>query len=104
MKNSKVDVISTGSTMSNLVGMWAVVWTDDIAQERIKCTVFIYGKADEKYFLVQAINSINGEPNIAHLRTIEQMKYWTFLPTEQHVTLLKNDIARHAMNRYKVDF
>lgn len=89
--------------MSNLVGMWAFIWSDD-EQTKLHRTVFIYGKADEKHYIVQAINALTGEPNVAKLKTIEDMKDWTFVPTVELVKELRADLEKHKENRYKPGF
>lgn len=89
--------------MSNLVGMWAFIWSDE-EQTKLHQTVFIYGKADENHYIVQAINTLTGEPNVAKLKTIEDMKDWTFVPTAELVDEIRADLEKHDHNRYKTDF
>lgn len=97
---SNLKVIATQSTMSNLVGMWAIVWGED---GKMKATVFIKGKADEKYFIVQAVAPLTGEPNVAKLITIEQMIDWTFLPDLETANWVIGDYLDKEVNRFKFE-
>ena len=83
--------------MSNLVNMYAFVWEGDNIINR----VFIYGKADESHFLVQAISAIDGTPNICKLKTIEEMKDWIFYPTKELADFCYEDWCKHKINRFK---
>lgn len=69
-------VIGTASEMSNLVGMYAFV----LEGKQIKKYIYICGKADNNHFICQAISPLTSQPNMAKLKTIEQMKEWIILP------------------------
>ena len=73
-------IVAKGN-MSNLVGMYAVKWHKN-SENKDECsfTAYIYGKADDEYFIVQAISALCGSPNACCLKTIEDMKDWTFYP------------------------
>lgn len=94
MKNNKT--IVTASTMSNLVGMYAAVWIED----SLKYQVYICGKANENLYIVQAINALTGEPNVAKLVSIDQMKDWDFLPTMDIATMYFSDYEKKKERRY----
>ena len=81
--------------------MWALVWDNE---DKLKAKVFIQGKADEKYFIVQAINSLTGEPNVAKLMTIEQMIDWTFLPSLEIAHMVMDDYFDRQVNRFTFNF
>jgi hypothetical protein len=87
--------------MSNLVGMWAIIWDNE---GKLKAKAFIQGKADEKYFIVQAINALTGEPNVAKLMTIEQMIDWTFLPNLEVAQFVFDDYYDNQVNRFTFNF
>lgn len=67
--------INANGKMSNLVGLWATIPKPD---GKIGNTVFIYGKADDDHFLVQAICGLSGSPNVMKLASIADMMDWTF--------------------------
>ena len=71
-----IKVIGTSSEMSNLVGMYAFL----IEEGKIKAKIFITGKADNTYFICQVISPLTGEPNIAKLMTLDQLKNWVIIP------------------------
>ena len=93
--------IATQSTMSNLVGMWAAIWDNE---GKLKAKVFIQGKASEKYFIVQAINSLNGEPNVAKLVTIEEMTNWTLLPSLEIAQMFFDSYYDKQENKFTMNF
>jgi hypothetical protein len=67
--------INANGTMSNLVGLWAVIRDE---QGKIRHRVFIYGKADENHFLVQAVSALTGEPNVIRIAKLQDMVDWVF--------------------------
>ena len=83
-----IKVIGTASEMSNLVGMYAFL----IEEDKIKARIFITGKADNTYFICQVISPLTGEPNIAKLMTLEQLKNW--------VIITKRDLANEVLDDY----
>lgn len=72
--------INANGTMSNLVGLWAVIRDE---HGKIKHRVFIYGKADENHFLVQAGSALSGEPNAIRIARLDQMTDWVFYDTPE---------------------
>lgn len=100
-KSEKTTVNVTQSTMSNLVGMWAAIWNGD----ELKNKVFICGKADEKYYIVQVLGALTGQPNIAKLVTVEQMKEenWDFFPTKEIAQEVLGDYMDKGIRRYKFE-
>ena len=83
-----IKLIGTASEMSNLVGMYAFL----IEEDKIKARIFIIGKADNTYFICQVISPLTGEPNIAKLMTLEQLKNWIIIP--------KQDLANKILADY----
>ena len=83
-----IKVIGTASEMSNLVGMYAFL----IEEDKIKARIFITGKADNTYFICQVISPLTGEPNIAKLMTLEQLKNW--------IIITKRDLANEVLDDY----
>ncbi len=98
-KAAKPMVNITQSTMSNLVGMWAAIWKGDELQNK----VYIYGKADEKHYIVQVLSALTGFPNIAKLVTVEQMKdqNWDFFPTKEIAEEVLREYYEKNVRRYK---
>jgi len=76
--------------MSNLVGLWSVIRNKD---GKIKNAVFIYGKADDEHFLVQAISALSGEPNVIRIVHLRDMMEWVFYANSK---LLMEEIANEA--------
>lgn len=99
MNNRKTTI--TQSTMTNLVGMRALIWDNEGS---LKAKAFICGKADEKYYIVQAIDTFTGNPNVAKLMTIEQMIEWTFLPTSEITEYVLKDYYDKQVNRFTFNF
>jgi hypothetical protein len=91
-------VVATG-TMSNLVGMWAHIWKGDILWRR----VFIQGKADNGYYIVQFINALTGAPNVARIVNISEMTDWQILPTIEIADEVYEDYGKHKTNRYEIE-
>ncbi len=91
------------SLMSNLVGMYALIWHED-DNDKLKAKAFIYGKADETYYIVQAINAMTGVPNVSKLMTIEQIKDWTFIPNQEILNDILDDYDKHKKNRFNFSF
>jgi hypothetical protein len=94
-----IKVIGTASEMSNLVGMYAFL----IEEDEIKATIFITGKADNTYFICQIISPLTGEPNIAKLMTLEQLKNWVIIPKQDLANEIFADYFKNGW-RYGVPF
>jgi hypothetical protein len=91
--------INANGTMSNLVGLWAVIRNDE---GKIKNTVFIYGKADDEHFLVQAVSALSGEPNVIRIVHLRDMIEWVFyanseLLGEEHVNEIRQGSVRYKL-------
>lgn len=99
-ENSKIKVVASASEMSNLVGMFAFL----IKDEKIQAKVYIVGKADNTHFIAQIISPLTGEPNIAKLMTIEQLKEWIILPNAEIANEMLEDYHRQGRWRYGVHF
>lgn len=91
-------LVVTGK-MSNLVGMWAHIWQND---EVLFRRVFIQGKADDNYYIVQFLNVLTGEPNVARIVNISQMVDWQILPSKEVADEVYNDYVKHKTNRYSI--
>ncbi len=94
-----IKVIGTASEMSNLVGMYAFL----IEEEKIKARIFITGKADNTYFICQVISPLTGEPNIAKLMTLDQLKNWVIIPKQDLANEILADYYKNGW-RYGVPF
>jgi hypothetical protein len=81
----------------NLVGSWALVWKDN----KLLCKLFIYGKADESHYIVQALGAITGDPNICKVFHVSEMKDWVFAPTKEIAEEILDDYYTTKKNRYK---
>ena len=77
MKENKI--IATASEMSNLIGMYAF----RVEEGFVKRRYFIAGKANNEYFIVQAISAMTGEPNVAKLWTIKELLELYIIPTRE---------------------
>lgn len=89
--------INANGTMSNLVGLWA----------RIRCekqyTVFIYGKASDDYYLVQAVSALSGQPNVMRIVHLMDMLEWSFFADSD---ILQDDLdfdLKNGKPRYALD-
>lgn len=98
MSKSTIKQITPIGTMSNLVGMYAIIWND----EKYKNVLFILGKADDQYYIVQGISVMTGEPNVCRLVKIEDMAGWTFYPNRAIIDDCLRDFDRHGVNRFKL--
>jgi hypothetical protein len=78
-KMEEVKTITPTGKMSNLVGMWAII----MYKEVWKYTCFIYGKADDEYYIVQINNALTGAPLTCKLATLKQMTDWIFIPSQE---------------------
>ena len=90
-------LVGTASEMSNLVGMWAF----KIKERKIASKVFITGKADNKYFIVQAISPWTGCPNVAKLMSLEELREWAIIPTKEIADLVLDDYCKHDEWRFE---
>lgn len=79
--------------MSNLVGMWALIIDEN---EKLKSTVFIYGKAEDEIYIVQAVGALDGVPNIAKLIHVSKMMDWIFLPSREIADDVINDYRKNG--------
>ena len=91
-------IVPTG-TMSNLVGMWANIWDKDTLLRH----VFIQGKADDGYYIVQFINAITGDLNVARIVHISEMLDWQLLPTKEIAEDVLIDYNHHRTNRFSIN-
>lgn len=96
MKTTKT--INANGTMSNLVGLWARIPDEN---GETKNVVFIYGKADDEFFLVQAISAISGEPNVIRLVRLKEMLDWVFYSCHELLDEERVAEARHGAVRYR---
>ena len=87
-----IKVIGTAPEMSNLVGMYAYL----IEEDKIKARIFITGKADNTYFICQVISPLTGEPNIAKLMTLEQLKNWIIIPKQELANKILADYFKNG--------
>ncbi|MBC3788659.1 hypothetical protein [Spirosoma utsteinense] len=81
---------------TSLVDMWANIWQGDTLFRQ----VFIMGKADDNYYIVQFLNVLTGEPNVARVMHISQMLDWQFLPTKEIAEEVMADYRKHKTNRF----
>lgn len=92
--------INANGTMSNLVGLWAVIRNQE---GKRKYRVFIYGKADDDHYLVQAICCLSGYPNVIKIFHINEMLEWEYYASAE---LLLEEMDRENATgaiRYKFD-
>lgn len=92
--------INANGTMSNLVGLWAVIRNEE---GNIKNTVFIYGKADDDHFLVQAVSALSGEPNVIRIVHLRDMIEWVFYADLELLGEEHANEARRGSVRYKLE-
>ena len=92
--------INANGTMSNLVGLWAVIRNEE---GKIKNTVFIYGKADDEHFLVQAVSALSGEPNVIRIVHLRDMIEWVFYADSELLGEEHDQEARQGSVRYKLE-
>ena len=92
--------INANGTMSNLVGLWAVIRNEE---GKIKNTVFIYGKADDEHFLVQAVSALSGEPNVIRIVHLRDMIEWVFYADSELLGEEQVNEARQGSVRYKLE-
>ena len=85
----EVKQILAHGEMSNLVGKWAIIPSED---NRIQYQAFILGSA-KKYYIVQLIDCF-GTPNICKLVKAKHMKSWIICPTKD----IFNDVWRECDN------
>jgi len=90
MKENKI--IATASEMSNLVGMYAFRVEDGVIKRRY----FIAGKANNEYFIVQAVNAMTGEPNVAKLWTIKELSELYIIPTREIADEIMEDYRKNG--------
>lgn len=91
-------IVATGK-MSNLVGMWAFIWQDN----KIKNRVFVFGKANDDYYIIQAISALTGEPNVCKLIQLKDMINWTFYHTKEIADEAYEYWCENKINLYKFD-
>ncbi len=89
--------INANGTMSNLVGLWAVIRNE---KGKIKNVVFIYGKADDEHFLVQAVSSLSGIPNVIRIVHLRDMIEWVFYANSELLWEERENEARQGRARY----
>ena len=90
---------ATTSEMSNLVGMYAYFIDKN---DKKKATIFIKGKADNKYFICQFV-SVLGDPNIAKLMTLDELKDWVIIPNVEIANETIEEYVKNGWGRYKID-
>ena len=92
-------IIATASEMSNLVGMIGFL----VIENKIQARILINGKADNKYFICQVVSPLDGQPNVAKLMTLDELKDWVIIPGLD----LANDIYSDDLKigwRYSIPF
>lgn len=94
-----IKVIGTASEMSNLVGMFAFL----VKENKIEARIFIAGKADNTYFICQVISPLTGEPNVAKLMTLEELKNWAIIPNQDLANEILSDYFKNGW-RYEIPF
>lgn len=92
--------INANGTMSNLVGLWATIRNEE---GKIKNSVFVYGKADDDHFLVQAISALSGEPNVIRIVNLREMLEWTFYASSDLLSEEIENEGRHGRVRYTLE-
>ena len=80
-----------------LVGLWAGI----IEQDQVKNSLFIYGQISETKYLVQAISSLSGEPNVIKIVDISEMTDWQFYTQAE---LLSSEIEESFGTRNRIRF
>lgn len=85
----------------DLVDMWALIWNNE---GQLIQKVFIYGKVNDSNYIVQAINSLSGSPNVAKIVHIDKMTDWTFLPSLEIANEVLADYEKHKTNRFTLSF
>lgn len=96
MKESKT--IMAQGKMSNLVGMYALIWDGD----KLKRHAYVYGKADDSVYIIQWISGMSGSGNICQLMDLSEMKDWVFCPSAELVEDILKDYDKHQINRYNL--
>ena len=92
--------INANGTMSNLVGLWAVILNEE---GKIKNTVFIYGKVDDEHFLVQALSALSGEPNVIRIVHLRDMIEWVFYANSELLGEELENESRQGSVRFKLE-
>lgn len=95
----RTKIIVGNSEMSNLVGMFAFF----IKEEKVKARIFIIGKADNSHFICQFISPFTGEPNVAKLLTIDELKDWVIIPSQELADEIFRDYCQNGW-RYGVNY
>lgn len=63
----------------DLVGMHVYL----IEKGEIKKRAYIMGRANSNYYIVQAINEVTGDPNVARLMHVKELAKWHIMPTTE---------------------
>ncbi len=82
----------------NLIDTWAF-W---IVDGKIRQKFFIYGKADDDYFICQIISPWTGSPNVGVLLNIDQLKQMTIITSVELAKEVQEDYDKHGVWRYNV--
>lgn len=85
---------------NNLIGMYAIIWDGD---DQIKNVVFVYAEAPDNHFIVQALSLLDGSLNVCKLVHFDDMKEWTFYPTEEIFYECLDDWCENKTNRFKIE-
>lgn len=93
--------INANGKMSNLVGLWATIPKPD---GKIWNTVFIYGKADDDHFIVQAICCLSGSPNVMRIASIRDMMEWTFYDNPEWIAMNRDCMEKNGHVAYALNF
>jgi hypothetical protein len=99
MKDFSSKIIVPTGKMSNLVNMYAFIWD---GEDKLRATVFIYGKADDDHYIVHGIEGIGGVANVCKIVHLKDMIQWTFYPTRELAEDAYTDYSNNGRNRYKI--
>lgn len=87
----------------NLIGMYAIVFLEEQYKGKTY-TVFITGQATDDTFIVQVVSPLTGQPNVARLVNIKDMKDWLILPTREIADEVLEDWRKSDCKNFRYQF
>lgn len=73
--NKKIMPKEINHTPDSIIGMWAVVPSDD---SEWAMTGFVRSKINDDLYLIQAISALTGEPNVLRIVPLKDMITWRY--------------------------